>query len=221
MNILKFVTKDDSDKKTGVILRKLDQMVNDYSYLVPDGWRFILKMHDASEEEPYYHIDIQSNKGGGDYAEAKMFTLEMFGKAATGGETIEQLREMIDTVGLGDSEVYSEMLDVENVDQLSDECWVLLRDVYNIAPCYGGIRIPYSDLIVEGNNILKENGEIRLAFSGASQEQDLFFALIIFRALKDSFIELYPNIRGWFDLGELKKVPPARMWLDIMGITET
>jgi len=219
MKIITYKTEGNSDAKTGVILRTLEHLVCKYAYLVPDGWRFILKMQVAGETKPYYHLDVQSKDGGGDYARAKMSTLEKFPKrAATGGDTLSNLLKAISMLDYTD--YYKQISELESIDLLTENMWVWLRDEVEFAPCYGGIRIPYEDLIVEGDEISTEIGEIRIAFSGASQEQDIFFALNIFRALNDSFVEIYPNTQGRLDLSKLEKVPAVKFWLDLLGIRE-
>lgn len=78
----------------------------------------------------------------------------------------------------------------------------------------------YEDLIVKDDRITTEKGEIRIAFSGASQEQDLFFALSIFEALNNSFVSLYPNTHGWLNLRKLEEISAVKFWLDLLSIKE-
>lgn len=211
--------ESNSEAKTGVILRKLEQLVRKYSYLVPNGWRLILKMQATGDAKPYYHIDVQSDNGGGSYAEAKMSTLERFPeRAATGGDSLRELLEALED--WSHTVRYKKISALESIDLLTEDMWLWLRDKVGFAPCYGGIRIPYEDKIVEGNEISDESGEIRIAFSGASAEQDLFFALMIFRALNDSFVKLYPNTQGWLNLRKLQEVPAVKLWLDLLEIEE-
>jgi len=85
-----------SDEKAAVILRIVGHLVCEYAYLVPNGWRLILKMKATSDSEPYCHIDIQSDKGGGSFAEVKMQTLEAFpNHAASGIISYAEIRELI------------------------------------------------------------------------------------------------------------------------------
>lgn len=219
MKIITYKTEGNSDAKTGVILRKLEQLVCKYAYLVPNGWRLILKMQVTGDVEPYYHIDVQGEKGGGNYAEAKMSTLERFPeRAATGDDSLHELLEVLkDWNGTGR---YEHISALESIDLLTEDMWLWLRDEVGFAPCYGGIRIPYEDIIVEENRISNESGEIRITFSGASAEQDLFFALMVFRVLNDSFVKLYPNTQGWLNLRKLQEVPVVKFWLDLLEIEE-
>lgn len=221
MKIINYKDEGSSEAKTGLILRELEHLVCKYVYLVPNGWRFIIKMQVNGEAEPYYYLDVQSDKGGGDYAEAKMSTLELFpDRAATGGDSIRDLVNMIASQERTDNDWVKRIFERENVDQLTDETWEWLRDEVKITPCYGGIRIPYKDQIIGESEITDETGEIRIAFSGASQEQDIFFALGVFNALNDSFVRLYPNTQGWLNLSELEEIPAIKFWLDIFQINE-
>lgn len=63
-----------------------------------------------------------------------------------------------------------------------------------------------------------ESGEIRIAFSGASEEQDLFFALMIFRELNDSFAKIYPNTQGSLDLSGLQAISAVNLYINLLGI---
>lgn len=227
MKVLNYVAPDADDptsktnEKTGIVLRELERLVCKYDYLVPNGWRFILEM--VSDGEVYWGIDIQSNKGGGAYAEAKMETLKKFPTyAATGdiplreivGHFLRNVR-LVPSDGIADALKYY----LDDSDMLSESQWEGLCSS-GYAPCHGGIRIPYEDLIVEESEITTETGEIRLAFSGASQEQDIFFALAVFRALNDSFVTLYPNTQGWLNLRRLQEIPEVKFWLDLLQIKE-
>jgi hypothetical protein len=219
METIIYKAESGSEAKTGVILRKLEQLVCKYPYLVLSGWRLILKMQVEGESEPYYHIDVQSNKGGGSYAKAKMSTLERHTKHdSTGNDSFCELREILGP--WRDRDECKQIFALNNIDALTKDMSIWLRDNVGFTHYYGGIRIPYEDKVVEGDKILTEFGEIRIAFSGASSEQDLFFALMIFRALNNSFVKLYPNTQVWLDLRKLQKVPAVKFWLDLLEIEE-
>ena len=210
-----------TNEKAGVILRELERLVCQYDYLVPNGWRFILEM--VSDGEVYWGIDIQGNKGGGTYAEAKMETLKKFPNYdATGDIPLREiLGHFLRNAKLVPSDGVADALRCypDDSDMLSESQWEDLRS-NGYAPCHGGIRIPYEDMIADGTEITTETGEIRFAFSGASEEQDVFFALSVFKALNKAFLTLYPNTQGWLDLRKLRAIPEVQFWLDRLEISE-
>ena len=223
------------DPKTAVILRSLERAVCNFDYIVERGWRFILEMQGDDEEQPYYVIDVQSNRGGGSYAEAKMSTLRDFsGELATGYVDLNELKNMVLDIATSEHHVYDALLgeikmldsfdpDSEDARRLSTSLREALRDELGITFYKGGIRFLYQDLrvIADGaGGVKEENGEIRMSFSGASEEQDLFFALMVFRSLKGSFVDLYPNIQGWFNIRDFDDYPEVKYYIDILGIKE-
>lgn len=51
------------------ILDAIEEVVCEYRSFLPDGWRVIIEMiRNDDKESLYYHLDLQSNKGGGDNA---------------------------------------------------------------------------------------------------------------------------------------------------------
>jgi hypothetical protein len=229
MKILTYVAENESKAKTGVILRKLEQLVRDFHYLLPNGWRFILKMQTAEMTEPYYHIDVQSNNGGGSFAEVKMAMLESQQDMAASGEIdIKRLIDMLNNSPDDMSEdkklikrsIINELIKLSEVSQISKEAWRMIRDHFNITGYHGAVRVPYEDLEVEDDSINYESGEIRISFSGASQEQDILFALWVLKTLNTSFPQLYPNTQGWLNLRKLEKIPAVKLWLDLLEINE-
>ncbi len=230
MKVLYYQHEGEADvapKKNAIIQRELARLEREYPDLLEKGWRCIVKMRKNGEKSPYYHLDVQSNKGGGSYAEAKVHTLETFrGKAATGGETIIELLRMI--APITNDRTYDEQIrQCEDVDSIPNRIWEWLRREHGIAPCYGGVRIPYVDNITgdtdvcdDSNSHCVETGEIIIAFSGAPQVLDLFFALSVFKALNDSFTTLCPNVSGELDLYQLRQKPVVGFWLKQLGIQE-
>ncbi len=219
MKVISYKTESDSDPKTALILRKLEQLVRRHAYITAKGWRFILKMQGHGDLGLFYHIDIQSDKDGGSYAEAKMSTIERFPEcAATGEVSFSDVLRMLKP--WSDAEEYQQIIKLENINLLTEDMIIWLRDEVGFTSYQGGIRIPYKAKVIDGCDISEETGEICIAFSGASEEQDLFFALMVFREIQDSFAKLYPDTQIWFDLGGLQKIPAIKFWLDLLGIEE-
>jgi hypothetical protein len=218
MKIISFMAGENSDEKTGIFLRKMNELVCNYAYLIPNGWRCIAKMQKYGDESPYWRIDVQGDKGGGPYAEAKLQTLETFPELAASGElTTAMIKDHFKAHG--GLPTYAEGLP-DSVDKLTDLQREQLRDDAKLTLYHGGVRVPYEALIVKGSNVSTETGEICISFSGASQEQDIFFALAVFRELQQSFITLYPNVQVCYNLGELAKIPTVKFWLDLLQIME-
>ena len=227
MKIITYETKTNADAKTGLILRELERLVCKFSYLVPNGWRFIIKIQENGKGRPFYHLDAQSDCGGDGCAEARINTLENFiERAATGDESLCDVFDMLRAVepNLSDQKDkfwLNQIYDLKSLDAFTEDMWLWLCYEAGVAPSYGAIRIPYEDTTVEGENILYERGEFRISFDGAtSPEQNLFFVLMIFKELNDAFPRLYPGSQGWLYLNKLKKIPTIRLWLDLMGIDE-
>lgn len=201
------------------------KVTNDYGYVLPDGWRLIAKLNSTlgGKAEPLLHLDFQE-KGGGTYAEAKMRTLEAWsGLINTGGDTcdqararMEQLENIYHVYDVPELNVIRNRLaKLESVAQLNDAEAETLRDKLGYAPYYGGIRIRYDSTDLTANT--EDIGELLIAFSGASQEQDLFFALFTFKRLRDLLHE-HTGVAYNFDLKPLRHVPTANLWLDILGL---
>lgn len=217
------------------ILRMLEHDVCAFDYVLPDGWRCIVKVIDNTPfvaDNPSYmellYLDVQSNRGGGTYAEAKMNSMEQYTEFSSATQPIGVVRLM--DLAVTDGEQCDTFQPVASVDALSDETWEWLRDK-GIAPCYGGITIPYECLVSMpaggGCNhgeihyeMKKKTGIIRIAFSGASQEQDLFFALSVLRMMIEKADDIFSTAQAWFNLRGLEEIPAIKMWLQLLGIKE-
>ncbi len=58
----------DGPKVNAEILDAIERVVCEYRSFLPKGWRVIIEMvcTDREENDVYYHLDLQSNQGGGD-----------------------------------------------------------------------------------------------------------------------------------------------------------
>jgi hypothetical protein len=219
MKILAFKTEGPGpEAQTAAFLRKLAELAQGYAYLVPRGWRCMAKIQICAAEAPNWSIDVQSENDGGPYALAKMNTLEAFPElAASGALTAAMVRDYFAARG-GLPPYAAELPDDSG--ELTNWQREQLRDEAKLTLYHGGLRVPHEALIVNGGRISTASGEILLSFSGASQEQDIFFALAIFKELQQSFTSLYPNVQGWWNLRELAKIPGVRFWLDLLQVKE-
>jgi len=217
MRVLRLEAKEttEQDIKTSAILREIARLESIFSYLLPRGWRAIIEMQATNELSPYYLLDVQADEGGGSYAEAKMNTLKTFSDLrATGEATMNHVNSFVH-----DLPAFTEGLP-ETIDELTKPQLEQLRD-NGITPYHGGICIPYRELVVNKLDISEESGKICVAFSGASEEQDVFFALSLFKELQQQIILLFQHVQIGYDLSGFKKVPAVKFWIDLLGIRAT
>lgn len=199
------------------IQRSIKSATTEYSYLVPRGWQLVVKMH--SDDETFFDLHLRE-KLGGSYAEAKMNVLEMFPKRAhTGADQTNDILHMLKDLDLDGSINAEEICQLESPDQMSKQQREWLRDECNLTSMYGGIRIPY-EYLVNSDEPHTETGEILLAFSGASQEQDLFMDLWVFQDIKNFLCETQKHIQHTFNLAELREDPTIHFWLQLLRIRE-
>lgn len=214
------------------ILRAIEEIVCRYRNSLANGWRVIVKFQRRDEEEPYYHLDLESNRGGGDYAPTKMQMLENFpNMAATGPDSIGGLKRRIMLLRQGDKipeEVAEHTLNMlgqcTNLTDLPESEWEILKK-YGLTRWHGGIRIPYDILLTNHQDdphgtIERRLGEIRIAFSGAKEWQDVYFALLLFQNIQTILNELWDMDQIWYNLRELRDDTIAGFWLNNLEIAE-
>ena len=236
--VKKFYNSQCKPEVNARIMRLIELLVCKYRSNLPNGWRTIIKFQRNGEEKPYYHLDLQSNKGGGEYALLKMQMLELFPEIAlTGNSTPVELREMITSLegrGLAPHDALKaprKSLEVCcDATDLSEVYWEKLAK-YGLTHWHGGIRTPYDILVTEHQPATKDNpnptqdvidkrGEIRIAFSGAKEWQDVFFALKIFQGIQVILNELWSADQIWYNLRGLNDDPIASFWLTNLKIEE-
>ncbi|MCL2095106.1 hypothetical protein FWH13_03225 [Candidatus Saccharibacteria bacterium] len=219
MKILKLKDESTGGVMTAAILREIERLVCQYEYLVPRGWRAIVACIDDDEGQNYT-LDVQGNKGGGSFAEAKMNTLCMIPNLTASGEiTIAQLKEAAQSISLERGEAFDYDFP-EDTTLITRKIAEEIRDKFGLTAFHGGIEIGFEDLVIGGSNHNTRKGKIRIAFSGASAEQDIFFALMIFQAIRVKYAAMFENIQSWYNLRGLEAAPAARLWMDIFGIKE-
>lgn len=221
------------------ILRMLEHDVCNFEYVVPSGWRCIVKVIDTTptvegnpSQTELLYLDVQSNRGGGTYAKAKMRSMEEFDVFKSATHPLEDggtLMKVIADAGVKLTEGTPNIA-FGDINAINDEAWDWLRD-QGIAPWYGGISVPYDCLasVPAGGGcqhgevhyaMKQKTGIIRIAFSGASQEQDLFFATSVLRMMIDKADDNFPTAQAWFNLRGLREIPAIKMWLQLLGIKE-
>lgn len=201
-----------------LIERAARSVTSQYNFSVPRGWQLIVKM--KSGDETFFHLHLAEGEGGS-YAVAKMATLENFPDIPyTGDDGNNDLIDMLEHLGYNDAEIITEVAELESLSQLTKAQKEWLRDTCKLACMYGGIRIPYESLINTDEGFHDARGEILIAFSGASQEQDVFFCIWILYALQQALLKHQDNIQHTYILEDVKLNPIIHHWLTAMDISD-
>lgn len=176
------------------ILRMVKNLTCRYGELLPDGWRCCIELQDKDEDEPYYRLDLTSDKGGGDFAPVKLQMLRLFPEiCATGNVPLPDIITVLEKVYELDNIFFARLSKMSAINQLTVRDWNMLKD-FGITRWYGGIRVPYEILSTEYDDLFDDEtashtkaewandqfintveGEVRIAFSGAREWQDMFF----------------------------------------------
>lgn len=227
MNILNS-NIENNQKLSTATLRNIERLVCAHRCAVEDGWRAIIEMQCEGEEHPYFQLDVQSNRGGGNYAEAKMQMLKLFPDlTATGLESpkefVARLDQHIEQIPPEQLETFktvkSNIAKLEYIEQMPRCGAESLRDC-GLTSYKGAIRVPYEILVSTKHGIDRTSGEVRIAFSGAEEWQDVFFTMDILADLRQSLNELWEYDQIWFNLRGLEADPQTKMWLNLLGIRE-
>ncbi len=200
-------------------MAQVEDSVCRYRYLLPRGWRCIIKIKGA--DRTVAHLDLQSNQGGGSFAEVKMKTLEDWQIAATGCHNLGFIRELINRSPHREAERAQEILKVFSLEELRKIHHEWLRDNFEYTNYYGGINVYYDELSAKLSSADQpERGLIQIAFSGASQEQDTMFAVRVLWSIQEAMVRTLTRSQFWFNLRELEEIPNVKFWLDNFGIEE-
>lgn len=201
------------------IMNRMEVTTHDYEYLLPRGWRLIAELDYFDQKTA--KLDIQADKGGGSFAEVKMKTLKDSSskRPATGTDDISFIEELIVMEGLRETEVGAEiceLMDAKHLTRLHHE-W--LRDKLGYTNFYGAIRIPFRAITIYPNMV--DKNEIRFAFSGGTEEQDIMFAVWALSEFQRKVVESFREFHFTFDLDALKKIPNVQLWIDLLDVRES
>lgn len=200
-------------------MAQVEDSVCRYRYLLPRGWRCIAKIKGA--DRTVAHLDLQSNQGGGSFAEVKMQTLEDWGVAATGCHDLQFIQRLIQGSPYEKMERGQEILKMSSLEEMRKIHHEWLREKLGYTNYYGGINVPYDELSAKVNSADQpETGFIQIAFSGASQEQDTMFAVRVLWSIQEAMVRTFTRSQFWFNLRELEEIPNVKFWLDNFGIEE-
>lgn len=220
-----------------VAMDQIEKLVCRYRYILPRGWRSIIKIEDPKQAK--VHLDLQSNQSGGSFAEVKMKTLERFNKAATGTDDIKFIHDLIPEYlhhlahGLTTPETvkqsnkaydFLKMISTEitSATELRRSHHEWLREELGYTNYYGAFCVPFDVLSAKvGSSNDCQRGLIKVAFSGASEEQDVMFAMWIFQRIQEAMVETFKKDQFWFNLRDLEEIPKIRFWIDNLRVRET
>lgn len=223
-----FYASNCSEQFNTRIMRMIEEVVCRYRGSLPNGWRVIIKLQSDGDDQPFYHLDLMSNARGGDFADVKMGMLERFPElSATGTDSptdmINRIESLVECQIIPEkTAMYASGILAAEASKLTDlpedDWWMLSR--YGLTHWYGGLRIPYDSLVTEGDSIHNKKGEIRIAFSGAKEWQDVFFALRIFYGIQVIMNELWSSDQIWYNLRNLQEDPVVGFWINNMEVSE-
>lgn len=188
------------------------------------------------------YLDVQADEGGGSWARAKIQTLEKCpGWVATHPMEVDEICDTLKHLGFDNSAEATEISEANLYAELTPEDIKWLVDVEDgpgLAPGFGGIRIPYrcnfvgegtglgkmvagsSEVLIEcegQRKLVDEAGEVLIAFSGATQWQDLQFALVVAREMRDHWDEKKDEFL-MMDFSALKDWPEIEFWMKNLGL---
>lgn len=225
----------DSDEILFTIQKAIGSATRRLKMALPRGWRLIVavgcKSIEGTPPHELMYLDVQADEGGGSWAKAKIQTLQKCpGWVATHPMEMGEINEMLKYLGFSDCEEAELVNEAFLYADLTQENIAWLVNTENgpgLAPNFGGIRIPYSCNFIAmhddpetGGDKAKmeaEDGEVLIAFSGAAAWQDLQFALVVARAMK----EYWDNKEDEFltmDFEPLKEYPEIDYWMTNLGL---
>lgn len=203
--------------------RLVEQIIEHWDYLLPRGWKLLVEDESAGEK---LTLELQSDSGGGSFADVKMQTLKSTPtKCFTGGDSVEHIvRTAMANLPLpGGCLMLDEISSLTRSSDLTRAQHEWLRDRIGYTNFYGAVRVPYEKnfaAATDNRKVTDYNGQLRIAFSGASEEQDVMFALRVLREIQ--FHQCW--YEGWspyYNLRGLYRAPNIHLWLKELKIKES
>lgn len=215
------------------VIELLDGLTCDYKASFSDGWSFAIEMQAAGKTDPFFRLVAQDERGGGDLAPIKMQTLRIFpGVAATGFMSVSDLSSRLTqmvknqvgnlpAIAPEDAGKLRSFLDrihtLETIAQITDEDLQCLHNV-GITTYQGAIRVPYTMYRLAETDGCLAQGDIRIAFSGAKEWQDLMLAALILQSLQRNLRQLWKSEHIHYDLTRLNQLPEVAMAISLAGV---
>ena len=217
------------------ILRAMERIACDPQNWVPNGWRAIVEFQTDNEPDPYFCMDISSNKGGGDYAPVKQEMMKRLNLPHTGGMDAVQMMELVKArrftlmSELKVAEIQGSLCAVEWPHQLGDDFWAtFMKD--NFTYRWGGITVPYDMLSVKheryNRDIVEYRGVVRISFdsvkdnapkgvgylppnmhaiAGTEGFTDAYLAMRLFMEVQRIFDRFHETDQTWWNLRTLSQ----------------
>lgn len=218
-----------NEKLFAILMRELAGLVDDYTESLQDGWRLLVEMEDqdsAKSVGAFFNLDVQADQGGGDFAATKMNTLKLFpDMAGTGLDTPEGFADRVSNCGLltGDqaqafAKLRRKILLAPRSESLFGSINETLRQDCGLTTYRGGIRVPYTLISFTDGAAREVRGEIRIAFSGAKEWQDMCMACFVLRDLQQAIQKCWESVQVTYHLAGLQADQQYNMWLKLLGI---
>lgn len=214
------------------LMDTMDTMTDEFSFVLPRGWRFITKIVTKIEPDSspclLLYLDLQADQGGGSWAEAKIQTMERTGLAATQPLKTQTVLNLVRVTSTQETKYRDEILQKTtnwagtfDTSQFSPEAihWLVdVKDGPGIAPNFGGLRLSAEcRCFLEKNKPSVEKDTIYVAFSGGAAWQDLQFATAALECIIHHLDSL-PDESFGFDLKSLAEIPEVHLWLRNYGL---
>lgn len=215
------------------LLLKIAELTDQYGMQLPDGWRNAIRIRKLEDDNPHnvFALDVESDIGGGEYANTKLSMLEQFPELYyTGEHNTVKFAILLDKRFAPDSTIgrlNQELRAARTTAQVNPTIWEELQRKYRVTHWYGGIRIPmritnacWSTNTRRGQeswDTHTDSYEILLAFSGAKEWMDVYIALQIFKELSHNLPGDRKHSRVSYSLTELYMDPLINFHLRNMG----
>lgn len=228
------------------IMNAIKKVMNGFDFCFEETGYAIVELGPTGSEEPFYAITaVQNNSDDEEETEltvspeatAKMLMLrtnEWILSTGIVGNALDSLDIIVgETLANGrmSNEVFASVNeeinnpDTRHLDDLSDECWDLLRK-HGITRKAGGIRLPYKTHVTvhDPNNkpeVIPSESEIRVVVDGAAKDSiDEMLAFYILAHIQEVMKEEWKNDCIEFDISDMEEEPSLRAWLTLFGITK-
>lgn len=211
------------------ILRAVQKIVNEFDDTITGTgsdwheWSCCVEFWDDGADEPYYRLAAQRPKATClNGAETQLETLKMFPPLPMTG--LLATESVIKTL----KEQGHDSVILQFPGAITGCYWDLPSDLrnqlerfYSITNTPGGIRVPYKVLVTCSKDVLTEYGEIRVAFCGATEWQNMFYTFKVFGQIQKILKKLWKEDAISYDLSKLCEYGDAKFWMKLLKIRET